>query len=282
MLGLLGAGGMGNVYRARDLELGEEVALKMLRPEIVSNPTALDRFRLEVKLSRRVTHPHVARMFDIGEHGGERYLTMELIDGPPLSALLQRDGRLPVERAISIACGVCEGLSAAHAANVIHRDLKPDNVLLAKDGRTVVTDFGIAQAVGAEQTRFSSGFVGTPAYMSPEQVEGRAAGPAADLYALGAMLFEMVTGDVPWTGDSVFAVAAARLLHPPPDPGERRPDLPRELIAAIRTLLARAPEDRYPTAAAARDALRDIPIASRPGTLPPPRNLALSALAHCR
>ncbi len=281
IVGLLGAGGMGNVYRARDLELGEVVALKMLRPEIVANPAALDRFRLEVKLARRVTHPHVARMFDIGEDGGEKYLTMELIEGEPLSDLLRREGRLSPPRAAAIAQGICDGLAAAHAAGVVHRDLKPDNVLLARDGRTVVTDFGIAQAAGMEQARVTSGIVGTPAYMAPEQVEGKPAGAVADLYALGVMLYEMVTGELPWTGESVFAVAAARLLRPPPDPLDRQPALPRELAVAIRTLMARAPEDRYPRAEVARDALAAVPAITLAAP-PLPTDLARPALCKCK
>jgi TolB-like protein len=261
IVGLLGAGGMGNVYRARDLELGEVVALKMLRPEIVTNPAALDRFRLEVKLARRVTHPNVARVFDIGEDGGERYLTMELVDGEPLGAVIRREGRLAPARSAAIARGVCEALAAAHAAGVVHRDLKPDNVMLARDGRAVVTDFGIAQAAGVDQVRVTASIVGTPAYMAPEQVEGKTAGAPADLYALGVMLFEMVTGELPWTGDSVFAVAAARVLSSPPDPIARQPHLPADLAAVIRKLMARAPEDRYARAEDARAALAEVPAA---------------------
>ena len=167
ILGMLGAGGMGNVHTARDLEL---VALKVLRPELVGAPGVLDRFRREVKLARRVTHPSVARVFDIGDHQDEKFLTMELIDGESLGAVLARERRLDVDRVVVVASAICAGLSAAHAAGVIHRDLKPDNVLLDR-GRVVVTDFGIARAVAPGADRTGTGLVGTPAYMAPEQVE---------------------------------------------------------------------------------------------------------------
>src|SRR5262245_43485836 len=146
ILGLIGVGGMGSVYRVRDLELEEVVALKVLRRDLNLTTDLLDSFKLEVKLARRVTHRNVARVFDIGEHEGERFLTMELIDGEPLSVALSK-GPMPILRGMEIAAGIAAGLVGAHAVGVVHRDLKPDNVLLAKDGRVVVTDFGIARAL---------------------------------------------------------------------------------------------------------------------------------------
>jgi eukaryotic-like serine/threonine-protein kinase len=245
ILGMLGAGGMGNVYKARDLELEELVALKVLRPELVGAPGVLDRFRREVKLARRVTHPNVARVFDIGDHRGEKFLTMELIDGESLGALLVRERRLPVARVVTLASAICAGLSAAHAAGVIHRDLKPDNVLLDRSGRVVVTDFGIARAVSPGADRTVSNFVGTPAYMAPEQVEeGMEIDARADLYALGAMLYEIVVGEPAWQGSSVLGIAVARLLKPPPDPRVKRPDLPDGLATLILRCMARDPADR--------------------------------------
>ncbi|AKV04164.1 Serine/threonine protein kinase [Labilithrix luteola] len=229
LLGMLGGGAMGTVYRARDRELDEIVALKVLRRELAATEGMLERFRREVKLARRVTHRNVARTFDIGEHGGDRFLTMELVRGEGLASLLTRRGRLPLAEVVSISRDVCAGLSAAHAAGVLHRDLKPDNVVLAEDGRAVITDFGIARAASeGELGRTVGGIVGTPAYMAPEQVEGAPNLDArADLYALGAMIFELLTGSLPWTGETVIAVAAARLLQPPPDPRTHVADLPR-------------------------------------------------------
>ncbi len=251
ILGLLGAGGMGNVYKARDLELEELVALKVLRPELVGAPGVLDRFRREVKLARRVTHPNVARVFDIGDHRGEKFLTMELIDGESLGALLGRERRLSVARVVTLGSAICAGLAAAHAAGVIHRDLKPDNVLLDRGGRVVVTDFGIARAVAPGADRTVSGLVGTPTYMAPEQVEeGAEIDARADLYALGAMLYELVVGEPAWQGTSVLGIAVARLLKPPPDPRVKSPDLPDALASLILRCMARAAADRPASAEA--------------------------------
>ncbi len=188
----------------------------MLRKDLVSAPGILERFRREVKLARRVTHRNVARVFDIGEHEGEKFLTMELIDGESLGARLTREGALPFPRVAEIASGICAGLAGAHAAGVVHRDLKPDNVLIASDGRVVLTDFGIARAFsesGAGSTLRL--LVGTPAYMAPEQVEGRQDVDAlADVYALGVVLYELLTGRRAWPGGAPLAVATARLINP--------------------------------------------------------------------
>ena len=255
ILGLIGAGGMGNVYKARDRELSELCALKVLRPEIAHDARALDAFRREVRLARRVTHPNVARVYDIGERGGDKILTMELVEGEALSALIARERRLGVARAVEIAVALCAGLDAAHAAGVVHRDLKPDNVLLEVGGRVVITDFGIARSEKGDP-RVTQGIVGTPAYMAPEQIEATTVADArADLYALGIILYEMVTGELPFEGATIFAMAAARLLRPPPDPRKRRPDLPERFAAIVLRCLARSPDDRFPSAAAVSVAL---------------------------
>jgi serine/threonine-protein kinase len=280
ILALLGAGGMGTVYRARDLELDELVALKVMRRELLETPGILDRFRREAKLARRVTHKNVARVFDIGEHGGERFLTMELVDGESLSALLAREGALPLARVAEIAGGIVEGLGAAHAAGVVHRDLKPDNVLMAKDGRVVITDFGIARALeigGAAKTM--GGLVGTPAYMAPEQVEGKSDVDArADIYAFGALLYELMTGRRAWQGDAPFAVAAARLISPPPDPRAVRPDLPTAWAEIVLRAMARSPADRPASIAEVGSVLASltIPAAASP-IAPPPASTLLGA-----
>ena len=173
ILGLLGSGGMGTVYRARDRELDDVIALKMLKKQIAAAPGILDRFRREVKLARRVTHRNVARTFDIGEHAGAKFLTMEFIDGEMLGTMLRRRGRLRVAEVTRLGRDICAGLSAAHAAGVLHRDLKPANVVVARDGRAVITDFGIARALDlGASAQTAGGVVGTPAYMAPEQLEG--------------------------------------------------------------------------------------------------------------
>ncbi|WP_437620514.1 protein kinase domain-containing protein [Sorangium sp. So ce1151] len=248
LLGLVGIGGMGSVYRARDLELEELVAVKVLRRELSGAPEVIERFRREVRLARKVTHPNVARVFDIGEHDGDRFLTMEFVDGEALAGLLARERRLSVGRAIDIAESVCTGLGAAHRAGVIHRDLKPDNVLIGRDGRVVLTDFGIARALApdGEAGKTLGSVLGTPAYMAPEQVQGAADIDArADLYALGAMIYEMLTGERAWQGDAPLAVAAARLVSDAPDPRRRRADLPDALARMVLRCMARSRDDRY-------------------------------------
>ncbi len=268
LLGMLGAGAMGTVYRARDRELDEVVALKVLKKEIAS-ADMIERFRREVKLARRVTHRNVARTFDIGEDGGDRFLTMEFVEGEMLAALLARKGRLPLGDVVRIGLDICAGLSAAHAAGVLHRDLKPENVIVAKDGRAVITDFGIARAASQEElSRTVGGVVGTPAYMAPEQVEGSADLDArADLYALGTMLFELITGRLAWQGDSIMTIAVGRLLRPPPDVRTLVPATPTAIAELVLKLMARRREDRYPDAAQAAQALQDALATS---TLPMP------------
>jgi serine/threonine-protein kinase len=249
ILGLVGVGGMGSVYRARDAELDEVVALKVLRKELVEMPGMLERFRQEVKLARRVTHRNIARTFDIGEHEGEKFLTMEYVDGESLAELCG-DGPMPLERVVGLSRDICAGLSAAHAAGVVHRDLKPDNVLVGKDGRLVITDFGIARALreGDDVVKTNGRPIGTPAYMAPEQVQGGDVDARADLYALGAMLYELLTGERAWPGDSVFAVAAARLVQPPPDPRQKNPGLPDDVAAVVLRCMAKDPDQRFASA----------------------------------
>ncbi|MDC0741864.1 protein kinase domain-containing protein [Polyangium mundeleinium] len=262
LLGLLGVGGMGSVYRARDEELEEVVALKVLRQDLVNEPGMLERFRREVKLARRVTHKNVARVFDIGEHGADKYLTMEFVEGEPLNVGLARQGAMSVARVVEIATAICAGLAAAHAAGVVHRDLKPENVLLAKDGRVVITDFGIARMHEPEGSRTQVGAViGTPAYMAPEQVQGIAdIDTRADIYALGAMLYELFTGEKAWRGESIVSVAAARLVQPPPDPRVKRPDLPTACGTIVLKCMARDRDERYRTAQEVAEELTSLTL----------------------
>jgi eukaryotic-like serine/threonine-protein kinase len=252
LLGLLGSGGMGSVYRARDTELGEIVALKILRPELLYSPEALVHFRREVSLARRVTHRNVARTFDIGEHDGVRFLTMELVEGRSLAALIEAE-RLDFGQFLHIGVEICRGLEAAHAAGVLHLDLKPDNVFLANDGRLVIGDFGIARAVGQVEAR---GIIaGTPLYMAPEQVTGDDLDEAADIYALGTILYEMLTSVPAWRGSTPIAVASARLLRPPPDPRALRDDIPEEIASVVLRAMARDKLERYASVGDLRSAL---------------------------
>lgn len=271
IMGLIGAGGMGNVYKARDRELDEVVALKMLRAEAFSGGGALDAFRSEVKLARRVTHRNVARVFDIGEHRGEPFLTMEWIDGESLAAILGRERRLSIARVVEIAAEVSTGLVAAHAAGVVHRDLKPENIMIAPGGRVVVTDFGIAQgldnAPGAEAIVW-----GTPAYMAPEQIAAGEADARSDLYAFGAVLYELLVGEPAFRSGSSLSVTTERLLQSAPDPRAKRPDVPDRLATLVRCCMARRPEDRPRSAeevVAALASSSTIPPAAPPRAVAP-------------
>ncbi len=263
IIDLVGRGGMGEVYRARDRELDEILALKVLRPELAMRADIVERFRNEVKLARRVTHRGVARTFELGSAGGVRFLTMELVEGESLAHFLTRRGRLEPAWCARVGAEVCEALHAAHAAGVVHRDIKPDNILLTQDRRTVVTDFGVARLT-SDGTR---DLAGTPAYMAPEQVRDRPPSAQSDLYALGVTLFEALTGGLPFHAMSPIAMLAARLDRPPPDPRSIVPEIPKEVAAVVLRAMAESPEERFPSALAMRDALLAITVV--PSLLPP-------------
>ena len=257
ILGLLGMGGMGAVYRARDVVLAEVVALKILRPGFAADGESLVQFCREVRLARRVTHKNVARTYDLGEADGQRFLTMELVEGQTLAALLDASPKLPIARTIEIALDICEGVGAAHDAGVVHRDLKPENVGIAPDGRVVVMDFGIARGVGDSTER--AGFVvGTPEYMAPEQAQGAAdVDGRADQYAIGTMMFEMLTGELPFAGPALTPILR-RTVESPPDPRTLRPEVSEALAKLVLRCLARAREERFPDVHAVAAELRRV------------------------
>jgi eukaryotic-like serine/threonine-protein kinase len=252
-------GGMGELYEVHDTVLGVLVALKTVRQAQTDEPLALERLRRELKLARQVTHPNVSRVYDVGLHPGATpisFFTLELLSGETLKALLDRVGRLPVDQARPILSQVAAGLDAVHAVGVLHRDLKSDNIFLRKTAegpQAVLTDFGLArptQAGGSLGTLPGSA-VGTPAYMAPEQVSGDNVGPAADLYSLGVVAFEMVTGALPFQGATAMATASLRLTTLAPDPGTLVADLPVEWSRCIARLLQRSPNKRPATGAEA-------------------------------
>jgi eukaryotic-like serine/threonine-protein kinase len=266
IIALVGRGGMGNVYKAYDRVLDETVALKTLRSELLGDAGAIERFRIEEKLARRVTHRNVARTFDTGVENAIPYLTMEFVEGEALDARLRREGRLSVLDSVSIARAICAALDAAHAVSIVHRDLKPQNVLLERGGRVVLTDFGIARATAALSRATVAALVGTPAYMAPEQVRGAEIGPTSDVFTLGVLLFELLTGELPWHGTTPIALATARLVEPPVDPLQLRPDLPESLARLVLQCLELSPEARPSSAKALSDAIEAI----HPGDAVPP------------
>jgi tetratricopeptide (TPR) repeat protein/tRNA A-37 threonylcarbamoyl transferase component Bud32 len=288
---LLGEGALAEVYEADDLLLDERVAVKRLRSSWARDPAIIDRCKREVLAARRISHPNVCRVFDLVVAGAETgepevLLTMELLRGETLAERLERRGPLPAGEALPLARQLCLALEAAHGAGVVHRDLKPSNVLLVPqaDGgeRAVVTDFGLARCLdGRRATLTAPGdLLGSPAYVAPEQVRGEPVTPAADLFALGVLLYELVTGQLPFEGETAFETAMARLHRPPPPPGARAPGLPPAWDAAILRCLALAPEERFGRPSAVLAALEGgCRAAGRPAAPGRPRDRQAGARA---
>ena len=274
ILAPLGRGGMGAVYRAKDEVLDEEVALKILRPEVAGTPEMAARFRSEIKLARKVSHWNVCRIHEYGEDGALQYISMELITGGTLKDLLV-DGPLPPADAFEVAGQVAEGLAAIHKVGIIHRDLKSANVMIAADGTAKVMDFGIAKAAAAGTDAGSTGYVlGSPEYMSPEQARGRRADFRSDLYSLGVVVFEAFTGHVPFRGPTPVATLMMHVEAPPPvdDPAVPLPDALRPIL---RRALAKEAAERFADAEGMAAALR----AARAGAGPLPAAAAAGSLA---
>ena len=208
----LGRGGMGKVYRVLDKKLNEEVALKLIKPEISSDKRTLERFKNELKLARKVSQKNVGRMFDMGEETGTHYITMEYVPGEDLKSSIKRFGQLSVSKSLDIAKQICEGLSEAHKSGIVHRDLKPSNIIIDKQGNVRIMDFGIARSIKDKGLTGEGVIIGTPEYMSPEQVEGKEVDPRSDIYSLGVVLYEMMTGRPPFEGDTPLAVDFIFLL----------------------------------------------------------------------
>ncbi len=240
----LGSGGMGRVYRVRDEKLDEEVVLKLIRPDIASDPKIIARFRNELKTARKIGHPHVARTYDLNESKGTHYITMDYVRGENLKSLIRKVGRMSPAQAIAIARQICDGLSEAHKLGVIHRDLKPQNIMVDENGRTMIVDFGIARSIHSESITDTGVMIGTPEYMAPEQAEGDKTGPHTDIYALGIILYEMLTGEPPFSGQTPVAIAMKHKTKSPPDPAEKNPGIPESLSLLILQLLEKDPSDR--------------------------------------
>jgi len=247
---LLGQGGMGRVYKAYDKELNRTVAIKVVRQGVMGEADALNRFKQELVLASKISHKNILRIHDLGEVDGMKFITMAYVEGQDLHQIIKANPRLPLERVLKYATQLAGALAAAHAEDVVHRDLKPQNILLDKNDQIYISDFGLAKsfaegAVGMTQT---GAFLGTPRYMSPEQVEGKATDGRSDLYAYGLILYEMLTGDVPFTGDSTLGVMYQRIREKPKNPKEVNPSLPNWLVRIIMRCLEKDPADRYQNA----------------------------------
>jgi len=244
----IGKGGMGKVYKSLDREINEKIALKLIRPEIASNTKIIQRFRNEMKTARKISHRNVCRMFDIGKDGDRIYITMEFVSGEDLKKSIRRMGPLTLRKTLSIAKQICHGLAEAHHLGIVHRDLKPHNIMIDKEGNTKIMDFGIALTQGARGITDSNVMIGTPQYLSPEQVEGRKADQRSDIYSLGIILFEMITGQVPFDGDTTLSIAVKHKAEMPPDPKSLNAQIPAELSNLILKCLEKDPDKRCQTA----------------------------------
>jgi eukaryotic-like serine/threonine-protein kinase len=287
----LGRGGMAIVYLAQDLRHERPVALKILHPELAAS-LGPERFLREIKLAARLQHPHILTVLDSGETGGRLWFTMPFVEGESLRDRLRRERQLPVDAALRIAVEAARGLDYAHQHGVAHRDVKPENILLTRDGSTLVADFGIARALGGDDGLTQTGMaVGTPAYMSPEQAAGdKSLDARTDQYSLAAVLYEMLSGEAPWTGPTAQAIAAKRLTEPPPSVRASRPSVPAHIDEAIRKSLAPVAADRFasmgelvqalqatptrttPLATAAQPLRASDPASDRPSDPAPPRS----------
>ena len=244
----LGRGGMGRVYRVFDKQIQEEVALKLLKPEIAADKKTIERFRNEIKFARKIAHRNVCRMYDLSEEEGTQYITMEYVPGEDLKSTIKRVGPLGAGKAIFIAKQVCEGLAEAHHLGVVHRDLKPSNIMIDKEGNTHIMDFGIARSIETKGITGEGVMIGTPEYMSPEQAEAKETDHRSDIYSAGVILYEMVTGRVPFEGDTALSIAMKHKSEEPRAPRELNTQIPEDLNTLILRCMEKDKEKRFQTA----------------------------------
>jgi serine/threonine protein kinase len=248
----VGKGGMGRVYKVFDKKIKENIALKLLKPEIASDQRTIERFRNELKFARKIAHPHVCRMYDLGEVGQLHYITMEYVSGEDLKSFIRRAGHLTEPKALAIAEQITEGLAEAHRLGVLHRDLKPQNVMIDREGNAKVMDFGIARSLHAAGFTGSGIMVGTPEYMSPEQAEASGVDERSDIYSLGIIIYEMVTGKVPFSGETPLSVALKQKTEIPRNPRELNAMISEDLSGLVMKCLEKEKGKRYQTAAELR------------------------------
>jgi serine/threonine-protein kinase len=243
VLSVLGAGGMGVVYKVRDLELDDVVAIKTLRRDVLSeDPSVFNRFRQEIRLARRITHPNVVRTHDLGESNGSKFLSMEFVKGMTLKHLVESGGILPTSVGLRIAKQLCAGLAAAHEVGVIHRDVKPQNVIIESTGGLKIMDFGTAGVIADPE---ATGVTGTPEYMSPEQVRALPLDCRSDIYSTGVVLYEVFTGSLPFEGDSPLAVVLQHVGVPAPHPRSKNPWIEPRVAAILMRCLEKDPAARF-------------------------------------
>jgi non-specific serine/threonine protein kinase len=254
----LGKGGMGKVYKVFDTKIKEKIALKLIKPDIASDRETIERFSNELRLARKVRHKNVCQMFDLGETEGAYFITMEYVSGEDLKNMIRMSKGMSVGAAVDIAKQVCEGLAEAHRLGVVHRDLKPGNIMIDREGDVRIMDFGVARTLKEKGVTDAGVIIGTPEYMSPEQVEGEEIDQQADLYSLGIVLYEMVTGRRPFEGGTALSVALKQKAESPPDPQELNPQVPEELSRLILKCLEKKKEDRIRSAEELLSRLRGV------------------------
>ena len=252
---LLGAGGMAEVFEGRDRLLARRVAIKVLQAQFVRDPSFLIRFKREAQAAASLSHPNIVGVYDTGSEDGTHFIVMEYVDGRTLKEVIRAEGPLYPERAAEICGDVCSALAAAHARGLIHRDIKPGNVMLTPDGKVKVMDFGIARATTSETITQTAAVVGTAQYISPEQAQGQTVDYRSDLYSVGCCLYEMLTGTVPFTGATPVAIAYRHVREDPTPPRMLNADVPRPLEAICLKAMAKLPDNRYQTAAELHDDL---------------------------
>jgi eukaryotic-like serine/threonine-protein kinase len=253
---LVARSGMASIFRGIDLRTGQPVAIKIPHPEMESDPVLFDRFHREEEIGKKMDHPGVMKVLP-DEDRSREYMVMEWVDGRLLRKIIAENGKLPLERAVRIALAICDALDYIHSHGVVHRDLKPENIMVDDKDRIKLIDFGIAGQAGARRLTFAklSQVMGTPDYISPEQVKGKRGDARSDIYALGVMLYEMLTGKVPFQGPNPFAIMNDRLLNNPIPPRELNPEISPELQEIIYRAIEREPKNRY---ASAREFARDL------------------------
>jgi serine/threonine protein kinase/Tfp pilus assembly protein PilF/TolA-binding protein len=254
----IGKGGMGRVYKVQDTRIKEKIALKLIKPEIAKDKKTIDRFNNELRLARKIRHKNVCQMFDLGEEKGTQFITMEYVSGEDLRSSIRRFGQLPIGKSISIANQICEGLAEAHRQGVVHRDLKSNNIMIDNEGNVRIMDFGIARSLEAKGITGAGMMIGTPEYMSPEQVEGKDVDQRSDIYSLGVILYEMVTGRVPFEGDTPFTIGMKHKGEMPQNPKELNTQISDDLNNVILRCLEKDKEKRCQSVGEVRSELLNI------------------------